>query len=129
MHSPHARIADVRAVALRQSPPVIENRFDFEGPEEFRADVTAALRRVIDPEMGLNIVDVGLVYGVRIDTEGVRVRMTMTSASCPLVDVIVEDVMAEMQDGLPWHPFVKVDLVWEPSWTPERMGARGNTSP
>ena len=52
--------------------------------------MTAALRRVVDPEVAMNIVDVGLVYGVTVEAERVHVRVTMTSAACPVADVIIE---------------------------------------
>jgi metal-sulfur cluster biosynthetic enzyme len=100
----------------------MNDRFEFEGPQELREPVTAALKRVIDPEVALDIVDVGLVYGVRIAADGAaQVRMTMTSAACPMADVIVEDVISELQDTLPGHPEVDVELVWEPPWSGERL--------
>lgn len=79
-----------------------------------------ALRRVIDPEIGLNIVDLGLVYSLLCDDTGITVTMTLTSAGCPMGDQIVgeaEQEVAQVANGLP----VKVELVWEPFWTPDRM--------
>jgi metal-sulfur cluster biosynthetic enzyme len=99
----------------------MEPRFEFDGPEALRETVTQALKRVIDPEVALDIVDVGLVYHVRLAPEAAHVRMTMTSAACPMADVILEDVVAELQDALPGRPPVEVELVWEPPWTSERL--------
>lgn len=100
-----------------------EARFDYEGPAGLQGEVVRALRRVIDPEVALDIVDVGLVYGVRVAPGAVHVRMTMTSAACPMADVIVEDVCAELQDSLPDRPDVQVELVWDPPWSGDRLSA------
>jgi metal-sulfur cluster biosynthetic enzyme len=99
----------------------MEESFEFDGPAALRDTVTHALKRVIDPEVALDIVDVGLVYAVKIAPDAARVRMTMTSAACPMADVIIEDVVAELQDALPGRPPVEVELVWEPPWTSERL--------
>jgi metal-sulfur cluster biosynthetic enzyme len=99
--------------------------FPYDGPAELAEPVEAALRRVVDPEVALTIVDVGLVYGVSIDDGGgARVRLTMTSAACPVADVIVDDVAAELERVLPPGMPVDVDLVWEPPWTPAMMSER-----
>ncbi|WP_119155328.1 metal-sulfur cluster assembly factor [Caldimonas tepidiphila] len=98
--------------------------FPYEGPDALRRPVLEALTRVVDPEMALTIVDVGLVYGVKVAGEQVDVRLTMTSAACPVADVIVDDVEAELARVLPGAPDIAVELVWEPPWTPERMSER-----
>jgi metal-sulfur cluster biosynthetic enzyme len=98
--------------------------FPYEGPEDLRQPVTAALSRVVDPEVALNIVDIGLVYGVRIEADRLELRLTMTSAACPVADVIVDDAAAELERVLPAEIDVEVELVWEPAWTPERMSER-----
>lgn len=87
-------------------------------------EVRKALSEVVDPEAGLNIVDLGLVYGVEIDASGVRVRMTMTSAACPMTAMIVEDVEIALERLLPPDLPVVVDLVWDPPWTPDRLSER-----
>ena len=80
-----------------------------------------ALRAVDDPEAGMNIVDLGLVYGVAAGADGVVVDLTMTSAACPMADMIVDQVrdaiVAELPEGTP----VEVNLVWDPPWTPDKM--------
>lgn len=83
--------------------------------------VRDVLRQVVDPEAGLNIVDLGLIYGIDIGVQGVTVQMTMTSAACPMTDLIVEQAEAALEQGLPPGTPVRLDLVWDPPWTPERM--------
>lgn len=97
--------------------------FPYEGPEALRAPVAAALAAVIDPEVALNIVDVGLVYGVTIDGQRVHVRLTMTSPACPVADVVIGDVEAELDRVVPPELAIAVELVWEPPWTPERLSS------
>jgi metal-sulfur cluster biosynthetic enzyme len=95
----------------------------MEAPDaELTERVLAALQQVIDPELGLDVVALGLVYGVEVSGPVVRVRLTMTTPACPLGEQIVRD--AEMRLGaLPGVADVRVDLVWDPPWTPERMSA------
>lgn len=81
----------------------------------------AALRRVDDPEVGMNIVDVGLVYGVEVVDDCLVVRMTMTSAACPMGEDILEDARHALARALPPGTAIDVTLVWDPPWTPERM--------
>lgn len=83
--------------------------------------VREALRSVVDPEAGMNIVELGLVYGVDVSEAGVHVQMTMTSAACPMAEMIVDDVHAALQSVVPSSVPVEVELVWDPPWTPERM--------
>lgn len=83
--------------------------------------VTAALRQVVDPEIGMNIVDLGLVYGIDIAEGGLTVRMTMTSAACPMGDMIVDDVHVALAPLVGEAAKVDVQLVFDPPWTPARM--------
>ena len=101
-----------------------ESRFPYEGPQELLPTITAALERVIDPEVAMNIVDVGLVLGVTVAHGLVNVDVTMTSAACPVADVIVEDIEMQLDQVLPADLKIHVELVWEPAWTPQRMSAR-----
>jgi metal-sulfur cluster biosynthetic enzyme len=80
-----------------------------------------ALRTVDDPEVGMNVVDLGLVYGVEVDGRDVSVRLTMTSPACPLGDVIAENAHAAIRTATPGAGRIDVALVWDPPWTPERM--------
>ena len=97
--------------------------FEYVGPDELRGVVTRALHEVVDPEVALDIVAVGLVYRVVVPPapQPVRVRMTMTSAACPVADVIMEDVQHYLAQALPEREDAEIDLVWEPAWTPERL--------
>ncbi|UCE32707.1 MAG: metal-sulfur cluster assembly factor [Burkholderiales bacterium] len=83
--------------------------------------VREALRGVVDPEAGMNIVDLGLVYAIDTSEHGVRLQMTMTSAACPMTDMIVDQVHAVLEASLPQGTPITVELVWDPPWTPERM--------
>jgi metal-sulfur cluster biosynthetic enzyme len=82
-------------------------------------DVTEALRDVVDPELGINVVDLGLVYGLTVDDANIAViDMTLTSAACPLQDVI-EDQMRMALDGLVAD--FRVNWVWMPPWGPDKI--------
>lgn len=82
--------------------------------------VMEALRTVFDPELGINVVDLGLIYGVEIEGDKVSVKMTLTTRGCPLHDSIARGVRSAVK-ALPGVGDATVDLVWEPAWTPERM--------
>jgi metal-sulfur cluster biosynthetic enzyme len=82
--------------------------------------VLAALREVIDPEVGVNIVDMGLVIGIAASAHRIEVALTMTSPACPLGEGIVEDAEDRLR-ALPGVEQVEVRLVWVPPWRPERM--------
>ena len=82
-------------------------------------DVLEALRDVVDPELGINVVDLGLVYGVDVDAERVAtIDMTLTSAACPLTDVI-EDQAREALEGVVAD--FRINWVWMPPWGPESI--------
>ena len=85
------------------------------------AAVLDALRGVDDPEAGMNIVDLGLVYGVEVRDGEVAVNLTMTTAACPMTDLIVEQVGDAVRAIVPEGTTVDVRLVWDPPWTPDRM--------
>lgn len=103
--------------------PAPEN-FPYQGPADLRQPVYDALRRVVDPEMALTIVDVGLIYGVVIDGDKASIRITMTSVACPVIDVIIDEVDLELDRTLPRGMAIEIELVWEPPWTPEMMSER-----
>lgn len=85
------------------------------------ADVTEALRTVNDPEVGVNIVDLGLIYAVRITGADVAIDMTSTTPACPLADLLEENIGRALRARLPEVASVTVNLVWDPPWTPDRM--------
>jgi metal-sulfur cluster biosynthetic enzyme len=79
-----------------------------------------ALRQVKDPELEMNIVELGLVYDVEIDDGAVRVRMTLTSPGCPAGPMITNDAYRVLR-ALEGVKDVNIEIVWEPYWTPERI--------
>ena len=87
------------------------------------AMVTDALRAVLDPELGLSIVDLGLVYGIAVDAGAVRVIMTLTTRGCPLHDVMLEGARAAVA-RLSGVTRVDVALTFDPPWTPHRIARR-----
>ncbi|AOK46570.1 hydroxylase [Burkholderia sp. MSMB617WGS] len=80
-----------------------------------------ALRAVVDPEIGVNIVDLGLVYRIERTGERIVVTMTMTSPACPMAGVVIDDVQATLGEITSDVLAVDVDLVWEPPWAPKMM--------
>jgi metal-sulfur cluster biosynthetic enzyme len=82
-------------------------------------DVLEALRDVVDPELGINVVDLGLIYGVEVDADrSATIDMTLTSAACPLTDVI-EDQAREALEGVVAD--FRINWVWMPPWGPESI--------
>ena len=98
--------------------------FDYEGPDDLHGPIVAALSRVVDPEVAMNVVDIGLIYGVTVTPDRCHVRATMTSAGCPSVDVILEELVQELEKVTPSLPQIEVELVWDPPWTPERLSEK-----
>ena len=85
--------------------------------------VLEAMRDVVDPELGINVVDLGLVYGVTVESDAtVTLDMTLTSAACPLTDVIDDQSRAAL-DGL--VPDYRLNWVWMPPWGPEKITDEG----
>ncbi len=81
----------------------------------------AALRQVIDPELGMNIVDLGLIYRLDIGPQGVALDLTMTSPACPLGEMILQDVESALRAALPADTAIALNLVWSPPWSPALM--------
>jgi metal-sulfur cluster biosynthetic enzyme len=96
--------------------------------EELLADIEEAMRDVVDPELGINVVDLGLVYGLNVEsTEGSKVAlvdMTLTSAACPLTDVI-EDQTRTALVGAGLVNEIKINWVWNPPWGPDKITEDG----
>ena len=80
-----------------------------------------ALREVDDPEAGMNIVDLGLVYLVEVRDAAVRIEMTMTTPACPVADMLVDQARNAVSAIVPAGTAVDVELVWEPIWNPSMM--------
>ena len=86
-------------------------------------DLLEAMRDVVDPELGVNVVDLGLVYGVSIDADRVAtVDMTLTSAACPLTGVIEDQTQMALEDLV---SAFKINWVWMPPWGPEKITEDG----
>ena len=116
-------------VALGSSPPdgsFLDGPSLGGGPLEWLSQgtdsrtVVGLLYEVIDPEIGVNIVDLGLLYGLRIVEGQILIRMTLTTPGCPLGGYIEDEIHRALW-GLPGISQIGVDLVWEPAWGPELM--------
>jgi metal-sulfur cluster biosynthetic enzyme len=106
----------VRGVAGMPEPPKPREKPSIEDLEE-------AMRDVVDPELGINVVDLGLVYGIE-ESDGVAViDMTLTSAACPLTDVIEDQARAALVGGL--VDDIKINWVWMPPWGPDKITEDG----
>lgn len=95
--------------------------YPYTGPEPLRQPIAAALQRVVDPELALSIVDVGLVYGVTVTDAKAHVLLTMTSAACPVTDLIIEDIETQLDRVVPSGLTIEAELTWEPPWSSDRM--------
>lgn len=98
-------------------------------PNAFAADAAHAersgqikenLKKIYDPEIPMNIVDLGLIYQVEWKAEDVTVRMTLTAPGCPVAGILAEEVKTAVEK-VPGVHAAQVDMVWEPPWTPDRM--------
>ena len=84
-------------------------------------DIIMALRQVYDPEIPVNVYDLGLIYEVKVDDDhNVSIQMTLTAPNCPMADYVVEQVRAAVAD-VPGVVSANVELVWEPVWDKSRM--------
>ena len=81
-----------------------------------------ALARVLDPEFGISVVDLGLIYDVGIMTDCIHISMTLTTTHCPAGEVIMDGVSAAAQEVAAGRR-VEVELVWDPQWTPDMLTA------
>lgn len=88
------------------------------------SSIEEKLRQVLDPEVGLNIVDLGLLNQIRIDDRDIEIEMTLTSPVCPVGPLILEEVEATVQAEWPDHEVI-LSLVFDPPWTPQRISPEG----
>jgi metal-sulfur cluster biosynthetic enzyme len=92
-------------------------------PDAALDEITEAMRDVVDPELGINVVDLGLVYGVTVDQNDIAViDMTLTSAACPLTDVIEDQTRAALSDLV---TDIRINWVWMPPWGPDKITDEG----
>src|SRR5262247_2625707 len=92
------------------------------------ADVEEAMKDVVDPELGINVVDLGLVYGIHVDDDNVAtVDMTLTSAACPLTDVIEDQARMALCSGPDGGLVsdVRINWVWMPPWGLDKISEEG----
>ncbi len=90
-------------------------------PSPPEQSVRNALQQVIDPELGENIVDLGLVYGIEITENVARVTLTMTSPACPMGEMLLVEIHAKLAGLLPGNMEFDIRLVWEPPWNPSMI--------
>jgi len=94
--------------------------------EEVREKVIKVLEQVYDPEIPVNIYDLGLIYGVEVDEKkNVKIKMTLTTSGCPLMGILIYQVEEMVSKKVPGIGKVDVELVWDPPWTPERITPKG----
>ncbi|GAB7127713.1 metal-sulfur cluster assembly factor [Silvimonas sp. JCM 19000] len=96
-------------------------------PNTTENTIRNALRTVLDPEIGINVVDLGLIYAVDVAAPTVTIRMTMTTPSCPMGKLLQDEVYAAAQAALGAGWQLDVQLVWQPAWTPQCMSAAART--
>ena len=115
--------ADQQTAPAEETAPAAAEEQPAGGVAAGDDDVVEALRDVVDPELGINVVDLGLVYGVSVDTDRVAtIDMTLTSAACPLTDVIEEQAAAAL-DGVVAD--FRINWVWLPPWGPDKITEDG----
>lgn len=93
---------------------------------EIKEKVIEVLRGVHDPEIPINVYDLGLIYDIHVDHEGnVEIAMTLTSAACPLAGLTAYKVEEAVKEKVPGVKKVDVKIVWDPPWSPERITSEG----
>ena len=95
----------------------------FRGGPVTGDQVVGAIRECFDPEIPLNVYDLGLIYGIDIDPSAIAIRMTLTSEACPSARTIPEDIKRKV--AALGQPNVTVDVVWDPPWHPSRISDDG----
>lgn len=101
--------------------PVVLTEEDKENLMRLERDVIMALRQVYDPEIPVNVYDLGLIYEIRVDEDhNVYIQMTLTAPNCPMADYVVEQVKTAVED-VPGVVSARIDLVFEPVWDKSRM--------
>ena len=94
--------------------------------EEIKEEVIKVLKQIYDPEIPVNIYDLGLIYGVEVDeNHNVKIKMTLTTTACPLMGILIYRVEEMVKQNIPNVGNVDVELVWDPPWTPERISPEG----
>ena len=123
--------ADAIGMEVAAEPPASEATAEAISTEDLEAEIWAQLRTCFDPEIPVNIVDLGLIYDLQVapHTEGgsrVNVKMTLTAQGCGMGDSIATDAQTKIQ-RIPGVKAADVGVVWDPPWTPDRMSEEGKT--
>lgn len=98
--------------------PLIYNALSIEAQR-----IYDALQTVIDPEIGENLIDLGLIYDINVNNGIARITFTMTSYACPMSEIVIEDIHETVSKVLHDGEELELDLVWEPAWEPSMMNA------
>lgn len=115
------KIGDVRELSAGAGPGVVTHGAVTADQKVLEGKIVEALQHVFDPEIPLNIYDLGLIYTLTIEpTNAVKVQMTLTAPGCPVAGSILAEVKRRVE-AIPEVPRVEVELVWEPPWTRERL--------
>ncbi|WP_017557478.1 metal-sulfur cluster assembly factor [Nocardiopsis baichengensis] len=120
--------APEQGAAEQQSEPAEQSGQTAQGAqggmsqEALAEEISEALKDVIDPELGVNVVDLGLLYGVNADESSITLDMTLTSAACPLTDVIEDQATSALDE---FEREVKINWVWMPPWGPDKITEDG----
>jgi metal-sulfur cluster biosynthetic enzyme len=125
MSSYHGTEAEAGTAAAEAAPGAAsaEGTAPGGGPSQDVEDVIEALRDVVDPELGINVVDLGLVYGVTLgEDRAATIDMTLTTAACPLTDVIEEQAASALEGIVPGF---RINWVWLPPWGPDKITEDG----
>jgi len=85
-----------------------------------KEEVIEVLKTCYDPEIPINIIDLGLVYGIEVERDQVHIKMTLTMPGCPMGELIIENVKRKVK-AIEGVKEAKIELVWDPPWTPERI--------
>ena len=88
-------------------------------------ELSRCLKAVLDPELGISIIDLGLVYFARRSQDEIKVTLTLTSRACPLAQMVTEEVRERIASTYPWVARVNIQLVWDPAWTPDLITDSG----
>jgi len=106
---------------MNQPPETLKNDADTPSQEQMREDLIMVLRTIYDPEIPVNIYDLGLIYELDVDAQGkVEIAMTLTAPGCPVAGTFPGTVESRLSE-VPGVSEVHVELVWEPPWTMDRL--------
>ena len=111
---------DERAQVTDQPATAAEGNGVVQDPEVLRERIVEALKNVVDPELGINIVDLGLVYGIDLQGSTVHITYTLTTMGCP-IGPLIEAEMKQFLSGVGGVDEIEAEMVLRPPWTPEMM--------